>query len=79
MDKKLYDKVTSGKADHNIRFADFEKLIVQLGFALKSQKGSHSIYSIKGSGIRITINPDGDKAHGYQVRALRNIIRNNGL
>ena len=79
MDEKLYNKVMSGKSDHNIRFKDFEKLIVQLGFCLLNQTGSHSTYAIPGVYAHITINPDGNKAHGYQVKKLRNFIRKNGL
>ena len=79
MDKKLYDKVMSGKADYNIGFRDFEKLIKDLGFSLKSKKGSHKTYSNASINERITILPEGSKAKSYNVSDLRDIIKAHGL
>ena len=40
---KVYNAVISGKADHNIRYADLENLIINLGFIFERQNGSHVI------------------------------------
>ena len=79
MNKKVYNKVLSGKSDNNISFRDFEKLISDLGFSFQSQEGSHKTYSLKYINARITILPDGNKAHGYQIRIIRNIIKKHNL
>lgn len=44
MNKNTYNAVTSGKSDHNIRFVDFQNLIVDLGFIFRRQNGSHIMY-----------------------------------
>ena len=44
MNKKVYDTVISGKSDNNIRYVDFQNLIVSLGFVFERQRGSHAIY-----------------------------------
>ena len=79
MNKKVYDAIVSGKADNNIKYADFQNLIVDLGFIFERQKGSHSIYYHEGVSVFLNIQPDGNKAKGYQVKQLRNIINKYGL
>ena len=79
MNKKVYDAVISGKSDNNIKYADFQNLIVSLGFAFERQKGSHAIYYHDGVDAFINIQPDGSKAKWYQVKQLRNIIKTYGL
>ena len=67
MNKKIYNEVMSGKSDNNIKFNDFRNLIVDLGFTFTRQSGSHVQYY------------HSEKAKGYQVRQLRNIIIKHGL
>ena len=74
MNKKVYNAVKSGKSDNNISFNDFRNLIVDLGFKLDRQKGSHIIYVNKNINEIMNIQPKGNKAKEYQVRDLRNII-----
>ena len=74
MSKKTYDSVISSKSDSNIRYADFQNLIIALGFGFERQRGSHAIYYHAGINEFMNIQPDGNKAKGYQVRQLRNII-----
>ena len=74
MNQKVYESVISGKADNNIKFSDFQNLIIDLGFEFKNQEGSHKIYRHDGIKERMTIQNDGGKAKGYQVRQLRAII-----
>ena len=79
MAKQTYDMVMSGNCDNNIRFTDFQTLITALGFTLKGQKGSHISYYHEEINERMTIQNDGSKAKGYQVRQLRRIIKRYGL
>ena len=74
MKSKVYNAVVSGQSDNNIRYADFENLLIDLGFVYERQKGSHVIYYHGGVNEFMNIQPDGNKAKGYQVRQVRTII-----
>jgi len=75
INKRVYEAVMSGKSDYNIRFASFTKLIVDLGFRLVAQEGSHRNYRHDALRVKISVQPDGDKAKAYQVKQLRDIIK----
>ena len=79
MNKKVYDAVMSGQSDNNIKYTDFQNLIVDLGFEFKRQKGSHRIYYHYGIQKRMNIQKDGSMAKDYQVKQLRNIIIEHNL
>ncbi|MCM1263562.1 MAG: type II toxin-antitoxin system HicA family toxin [Butyrivibrio sp.] len=79
MANNTYDMVMSGKSDNNIRFADFKNLIINLGFTYKGQKGSHISFYHNEINERMTIQKDGAKAKGYQVKQLRHIIEKHNL
>ena len=74
MNKKIYDAVKSGKSDHNIRFGAFDSLIIALGFTFLRQMGSHTMYYHSDLNEFMNIQPEGNKAKGYQVEQLRFII-----
>ena len=76
LNKKVYDAVMSGQSDNNIKYTDFQNLIVDLGFEFKRQESSHSMYfnnRIKEI-MNIQRGKDG-KAKDYQVKQLRKIIK----
>ena len=79
MNKKIYESVISGKADNNIKYTDFQNLIIDLGFEFKRQKGSHKIYFHNGIKEFMNIQSDGNKAKDYQVKQLRNIVLEHNL
>ncbi len=79
MANNTYDIVKSGKSDNNIRFNDFHKLIIDLGFTFKGQKGSHMSFYHSKINERMTIQKDGSKAKDYQVKQLRHIIEKHSL
>ena len=79
MNRKVYDAVLNGKSDNNIKFTDFQNLIVDLGFQFERQEGSHRTYRHPIYRVNMNIQPDGNKAKGYQVRQLRSIINMYGL
>ena len=78
MNKKLYDKVMSGRCDHSIRFKDLQTLLAQSGLSLQRIQGSHHIYAYPGIAELIDLQPDKkdhSKAKSYQVRQVRNFIK----
>jgi len=79
VDGKVYAAVTGGKSDKNIRYADFQNLIVDLGFEFQHQDGSHRFYAHGKYPAVMNIQPDGSKAKGYQVRQLRALIKKYSL
>jgi len=79
VNKKVYESVINGDSDYNIRFIDFQNLLVGLGFNFMRQKGSHLIYYCDEIKEFVNIQSDGNKAKGYQVRQLRAIILKHGL
>ena len=79
MNKKIYESVISGDADYGIRFGDLQNLLLALGFELRRVRGSHFLYYHAASGAFMNIQKDGAKAKAYEVRQLREIIRQNGL
>ena len=79
MNKKVYDAVKSGKSDNNIRYSDFQNLIVDLGFEYQRQDGSHRTYRHMVHRVNMNIQPDGNKAKAYQVKQLRNLINKYSL
>lgn len=69
----------SGKADHNIKYTDFQNLNVDLGFEFKRRKGSHTMYYHSEIYAFMNIQKDGINAKAYQIEQLRNIIAKNNL
>jgi len=70
---KLLAKILSGISDNNIRFTELCNLLEELGFAQRI-KGDHFIYYMEGVEEIINIQPLGNKAKGYQVKQVRNLI-----
>ncbi|MCL2015358.1 MAG: type II toxin-antitoxin system HicA family toxin [Defluviitaleaceae bacterium] len=79
MNKNVYNSVISGNSDYNVNFADFRKLLIDLGFKFVRQRGSHMIYQNAAIDEFMNIQVDGNKAKAYQVRQLRNIILKHNL
>ena len=76
--EKLLWRILSGKSDANIKFADLCSLLLDLGFAERTQ-GSHHIYSRPGVEELLNLQRDGNKAKAYQVRQVRKVIVTYGL
>jgi len=74
MNEKVYESVISGKADNNIKYTDFQNLIIDLGFGFMRQKGSHTMYYNPKVNEFMNIQQDGNKAKDYQIKQLRDII-----
>ena len=74
MNKKVYESVMGGKSDNNIKYKDFQNLIIALGFEFSRQKGSHVMYYNERIKEKMNIQKDGSKAKDYQIKQLRDII-----
>jgi predicted RNA binding protein YcfA (HicA-like mRNA interferase family) len=75
MNKKVYEAIMSGQSDNNIKYTDFQNIIVDLGFDFERQRGSHTTYRHKIYFVKMNIQPRVNKAKDYQVKQLRNIIK----
>lgn len=76
--EKLRQKVLSGKSDANIGFDDLRSFLLHLGF-VERIKGSHHSYRINGIAEKPNLQRDGSKAKSYQVRQIRQIIKEYNL
>lgn len=77
-DKVLQD-IMSGKRDSNIGFNDLCNLLENLGMKLERISGSHHIFSYPGVVELVDLQPDKkdhSKAKKYQVRQVRNFLKN---
>ncbi len=65
--QKLLWTILRGRSDSNIRFADLQALMNDLGF-VERVSGSHHIYRREGVRELINLQREGNKAKPYQVR-----------
>ncbi len=77
-DRKLLQKIISGRSDANIRFEELRNLLAQLGFEERS-RGSHHIFVRAGVEDMINLQKEGHMAKPYQVRQVRVVITKYGL
>ena len=76
--EKILWRILSGRSDANIKFSDLRALLIDLGFAERTQ-GSHHMYSRSGVEELLNLQRDGNKAKAYQVRQVRKLILKYGL
>ena len=76
--EKVWQQILSGRADYNINFNDLVSLLEHRGFKKRHRGGSHVIFTKPGIRERITLQPEGSKAKGYQVRQVRAILIKEG-
>lgn len=74
--QKAYNKVVKGRS--SLSFRDLQRLLT-LGFRLGRISGSHHIYLHPDVSRPINIQPAGKDAKPYQIRQLRDMIREFGL
>ena len=67
--QKLLWTILRGRSDSNIRFADLQALLIDLGFDERVNR-SHHIYRREGVRELINLQRDGNKAKAYQVRQI---------
>lgn len=76
--EKLRQRILDGKSDANISFDDLCGLLISLGFEENIQ-GSHHTYRKPGVVEKPNLQRDGNKAKGYQVRQVRQILKKYNL
>jgi predicted RNA binding protein YcfA (HicA-like mRNA interferase family) len=76
--EKLLQRILTGTSDRNINFSELCQLLKKLGFE-ERVRGDHYIFTKDNVEEIINIQPKGNKAKGYQVRQVRNIIVKYGL
>jgi predicted RNA binding protein YcfA (HicA-like mRNA interferase family) len=75
--RNAYLNVIEGRG--SVSFRDLQRLLIALGFRLDRISGSHHIYLHMDVSRPINIQPAGKDAKPYQIRQLRDIIREFGL
>jgi len=63
----------SGRSDMNFEFSELVNLLERLGFSLRI-RGSHYIFYRNDVEEIINLQADKNKAKGYQVKQVRNLI-----
>jgi hypothetical protein len=71
--ESVLSRVLRGGADANIRFADLQALLVELGFSERI-KGSHHIFTRPDVAEILNLQPRGPLAKPYQVKQVRKVI-----
>ena len=71
--EKLLQKILLGTSDNNIKFSELCQLLKKLGF-IERIKGDHYIFTKDNIEEIINIQPKSNKAKGYQVKQIRNLI-----
>ena len=69
----LLDKVLHGSGV--LSFRELELALGRLGFTLQRTSGSHRIYAHPRCNRPLSIQPKGNEAKPYQVRQLRDMIK----
>jgi predicted RNA binding protein YcfA (HicA-like mRNA interferase family) len=75
--KRTFEAVLSGQGV--IAFSDLQRLLEKLGFRLARVSGSHHIYLHPRVPRPMNIQRAGKDAKPYQIRQLRDMIREFGL
>jgi predicted RNA binding protein YcfA (HicA-like mRNA interferase family) len=71
---KTLEKLMAGQSDASIDFDDVCNLLTRLGYT-RRQNGSHNIFRKPGSEL-INLQNSGGKAKPYQVRQVRDQLKN---
>ena len=72
--RRLLRRLESG-AFANIRFSDFQDLVVGLGFELERIRGDHFIYRHKEIVEKLNLQPNRGEVKAYQARDLAGYIK----
>ena len=70
---RLVQRILSGAADANIRFADLRNLLLHFDFT-ERVRGDHHVFTKHGVEEILNLQPRGSKAKPYQVKQVRNVL-----
>ena len=68
----------SGNRDANLRFSRMRTYLARLGF-LETIHGSHHLFYFQGLKRPLNLQNEGGRCKSYQVRQVRNVLRENRL
>ena len=72
---KFWDKLSAGRSDNNIDYAELEAYLERLGWGTESARTSHRYYKHPLVPAPVNIQPRRDgKAKGYQVEQAREAL-----
>ncbi|MYE55066.1 MAG: type II toxin-antitoxin system HicA family toxin [Chloroflexi bacterium] len=77
-DRRLLRAILAGRSDANIRFPEFRRLLLNMGF-YESIRGSHHIFRKSGLRASVIIQPKNSMAKVYQIKQFRQIVIRYGL
>ena len=75
--KKLLAKAIS--SPNNLHFVELVTLVQGFGFKLSRTEGSHHIFVLPGTSLRLNFQNIGSKAKPYQVRQFLKMVEENNL
>ena len=75
----IREKILSGNSDNNVSETEMRFFLSKIGAKHKRTKGSHIICRIDGVPRLINIQPINGKIKAYQVKQIRNIVREYGI
>jgi hypothetical protein len=73
--EKFLQRLMSGQAGTDIDFDDLYSLLIRHGFQVR-KRGDHHIFTKEGVLEIINLQPVNGKAKSYQVKQVRNLLRN---
>jgi predicted RNA binding protein YcfA (HicA-like mRNA interferase family) len=73
--RKLLERVMSGRSDANIPFAGLCALLERLGFKRVRMEGSHRTYIREDVPEIVELQPEKAKAKKYQVKQVRDLLK----
>jgi hypothetical protein len=71
--RRLLLRLSNGHLE-NVSFADAQRLVEDLGFVSRRQRGSHVIYKHPDIPDQLNLQPDGGRAKAYQLRQLMELV-----
>ena len=72
--EELLQKILRGSSDANIPFDELCRLLERLGFS-KRTSGGHHVFVRAGVNRQVVLQPRGSKAKPYQVRHVRELLK----
>ena len=72
--RKLLERVMSGRSDANIPFEQLCNLLRRLGFHERIPKSSHHVFSREDVPELIVLQEEKGKAKDYQVKQVRDLL-----
>jgi predicted RNA binding protein YcfA (HicA-like mRNA interferase family) len=77
--EKLKARLLSGKGYHNFSFGDLVMVLELVGFVHVRTNGSHRFFSHPSIPEPVNIQPRDGKCKPYQLKQVRDIIKEHGL